>query len=168
MVATTPPPFRYLRLPDDLELLAAVGRVALRHGHLELILRRTVKTLTEVSVEEGDAATARDSPSALRKRIKTLARRRLGECQALVKLQALLHQSERVTRKRNDFLHGYWAHELDGSPGRVGDDGWSALPTVAQLDELAKQIELVTNTLNAARLDEGFLSEALKNARNRP
>jgi hypothetical protein len=158
---------RWLRLPDDRDLLAAVGRVALAHSHLEFMLRRTVKTLAGVTLEEGDAATARDSPSFLRKRIRTLAKRRLGESQALVKLQALLQRSERVTKKRNDFVHSVWAHELDGEPGRVTEDGWSKLPTVADLDALVNDIGAITSELSTARLEDGWLYEAIARA-NRP
>ena len=39
-------------VPDNTELLAAFGEVALRHEHLNHILRMTIKTLARLSIDE--------------------------------------------------------------------------------------------------------------------
>jgi hypothetical protein len=44
--------FRYLLLPSDTKLVAAFGRVALAHAHLDHVIRMTLKTLTGVSMQE--------------------------------------------------------------------------------------------------------------------
>jgi hypothetical protein len=148
-------------VPDDKDLLAAFGEVALRHEHLNHILRMTIKTLARLSIDEALDATTYDGSRQLRERIRKLARQRLGEGEPLLKTQALLERCRRVTEKRNEFIHGVWAKELDGEPmRRMPDHTWHALPTVADLIVLGREIENITAELNTARLD-GFLSEAL-------
>ncbi len=57
-------------VPQDRDLLAEIGEVALRHEHLNHILRMTIKTLARLDVNEALDATAYDSSSQLRDRIK--------------------------------------------------------------------------------------------------
>jgi hypothetical protein len=148
-------------VPDDKDLLAAFGELTLRHEHLTHILRMTIKTLAELEITEALDATAYDGATRLRDRIKTLARQRLGEGVSLLKLQALLEQCRRVSERRNDFIHSIWGKELDGEAFRQSSDhSWLPIPTVVELKSLGGEIEVLTNTLNTARL-EGFLSEAL-------
>lgn len=148
-------------VPADKDLLAAIGKVALRHEHLNHILRMTIKTLARLEIAEALDATAYDSSAQLRERIKKLARQRLGEGEPLLKLQALLERCKRATEKRNDLIHSVWGKELDGEPARKGlGDEWRPLPTVEELNGLAEVILQITSQLNEARL-EGFLHEAL-------
>jgi hypothetical protein len=150
-----------LHIPEDKELLAAFGEVALRHEHLNHILRMTIKTLARLTLEEALDATSYDGSRQLRERIRKLARQRLGEGEPLLKLQALLERCKRATEKRNQLVHCVWAKELDGEPQSRGPDHqWQPLPTVEELSALAKELQLLTDSLNTARLD-GFLSEAL-------
>ena len=154
-------------VPDDQTLLAAFGEVALRHEHLTHILRMTIKTLAELSPEEALDATAYDAARQLRERVRKLARQRLGEGIALLKLQAILERCGRLTTRRNELMHNVWAKELDGEPIRRGPDhNWYPLPTVTDLKALAEDIRALTEELNGARL-HGFLSEALA-IRNSP
>jgi hypothetical protein len=148
-------------IPSDKDLLAAIGEVALRHEHLNHILRMTIKTLARLDIDEALDATAYDSSSQLRERIKKLARQRLGEGEPLLKLQALLERCKRATEKRNDLVHSVWGKELDGEPARKGSGHeWRPLPTATELHDLAENISQLTSQLNEARL-EGFLHEAL-------
>lgn len=148
-------------VPDDKDLLAAFGEVTLRHEHLNHILRMTIKTLARLTPEEALDATAYDGARQLRKRIRKIARKRLGEGETLLKLQALLERCKRATDKRNELIHGIWAKELDGEPlRRAADHTWHPLPSAKELLELAEELRTLTETLNGARL-EGFLSEAL-------
>lgn len=148
-------------VPTDKDLLAAIGEVALRHEHLNHILRMTIKTLARLEVNEALDATTYDSASQLRERIKKLARQRLGEGEPLLKLQALLERCKRATEKRNDLIHSVWGQELDGDPARKGaGHEWRSLPTVAELHELAEDLARLTAQLNEAR-SQGFLHAAL-------
>jgi hypothetical protein len=152
-------------VPEDTALLAGFGEVALRHEHLNHILRMTIKTLGRLRPQEALDATAYDGSRQLRERIRKLARQRLGEGEALLKLEALLERCRRVTDKRNELTHGIWAKELDGEPMRRGtDQNWYPLPTVDELKALANQTWLLSDELNTARLD-GFLSQALAKRR---
>lgn len=148
-------------VPEDKELLAVFGEAALVHEHLNHILRMTIKTLAQLTPEEALDATSYDGSRQLRERIRKLARQRLGEGEPLLKLQALLERCKRATEKRNELVHCVWAKELDGEPQRRGPaHEWQPLPTIKELFALVKEIQELTATLNAARL-EGFLSEAL-------
>jgi len=147
-------------VPDDQELLAAFGEVALRHEHLNHILKMTIKTLANLSPEEAVDATMYDGSRKLRDRIRRLAMQRLGEGEPLLKLQALMGKCERVTEKRNKLVHGLWAQELDGDAQVRGAGGTRPLPSTTELRELANEIQELTNKLNSERL-EGFLKTAL-------
>ncbi len=87
----TPPEARPTHaLPDDRELLAAIGRIALTQGQLDNALRMTVKDLAGVTQEEALDATVRQGPRDLRERVRKLGRKRLGEGPTLDRLDALL------------------------------------------------------------------------------
>ena len=148
-------------VPEDKDLLAAFGEISLRHEHLNYILRMTIKTLARLEVAEALDATAYDSASRLRERVRRLARQRLGDGEALLKLQAILEQCKRATEKRNELIHGVWGKELDGEPFRRGSDHtWQPLPTIVELKSLGDELQTLAAHLNHARL-EGFLAEAL-------
>jgi hypothetical protein len=154
-------PFIVFHIPDNPALLQAVGVVALRHAHLDHTLKMTIKTLTGVSVGEALAATEYESSSSLRDRIRRLAKRAIGDGTALVRLQALMTRCKSATEKRNELMHSIWGRELDGDPQVRGSDGWRPLPTVEELETLARSIKSLTFELNNERL-EGFLAEAMK------
>ena len=153
--------FMMLHVPSNKDLLAAIGEVALRHEHLNHILRMTIKTFARLEVDEALDATAYDSSSQLRDRIKKLARQRLGEGEPLLKTQALLERCKRATEQRNELVHSVWGQELDGEPARKGSGNqWRPLPTVQDLQNLAAEIMQCTGELNEARL-AGFIHHAL-------
>lgn len=158
-----PPPMITLDIPKDPEWLAAVGAVALRHAQLDHILRMTVKSVTGISVAEAWDALARVQSGELRRRVSKLARARIGDGAPLLKLQALLERCERATRRRNDLMHNICASELDGEYKLKTDDHrWRDLPPAEQLGALATEIAELTRELNEARLDGGYLHEALE------
>src|SRR3989344_993993 len=149
-------------VPQDQQLLAALGEVTLRHEHLNHILKMTIKSIARLTPAEAVDATQYDSSRTLRERIRKLARQKLGEGEPLLKLQALLARAGRLTEQRNVLTHGLWAKELDGDPGVMGAPGeLRPLPLVDELKSLSKEIEALTEELNLARL-EGFLKIALE------
>lgn len=148
-------------VPDDQELLAAFGEVALRHEHMNHILKMTIKSLAGLTPAEALAATKYEGSGQLRERIRKIARKRLGEGTPLLKLQAILTNCEKLTEKRNELVHGLWAQEIDGDAHvRDAHGNTRPLPTAQELRELAKEIEQLTNHLNYERL-EGFFRQAL-------
>jgi hypothetical protein len=149
-------------IPEDRELLAAIGEVMLRHEHLNHILKMTIKSIANLSPAEAIDATKYDGSYALRQRIRKLARKKLGEGEPLLKLQALLTRAERLTEKRNELTNVLWAEELDGDPGIMGAPGeLRPIPSIEELKDLSKEIEALMKELNSARLD-GFLKNALE------
>jgi hypothetical protein len=149
-------------VPKDQALLAAFGEITLRHEHMNYILKMTIKSLAAITPAEALAATKYESSRQLRDRIKTLARKVLGDGAALLKLQALVQTCEALTEKRNNLVHGLWAKEPEGDAHiRDAHGNERRLPTVDELRALAKEIERHTQHLNVERL-EGFLAKALK------
>jgi hypothetical protein len=148
-------------IPEDKELLAAFGELTLRHEHMNHILRMMVKTLSGITVQDALDATVFESASSLRERVRKLAKQRLGEGAALLKLQALVERCRHLTEKRNEFVHSVWAKQLDGEPLRSDrNEGWVPLPSTDELAHLSQQVLSLTNEMNYARL-EGFLFQAL-------
>lgn len=151
-------------LPDDTLVLAAVGKIALRHGQLDYSLKMAVKTLADVTIAQALNATERQSSKELRERVRRLARKRIGEGGALVKLDDILERARKATDKRNALLHQLWAHELDGGPVvKTGAGEFVPIPTTQELEAVADELVQVARDLNVARLD-GFLRDAIYSA----
>jgi hypothetical protein len=104
----------------------------------------------------------RESSSALRGRIRKLAKQRLGEGTPLLKLQALLERAQRCTARRNELLHSVCGREIEETAAQLrnNDHTWKSYPNVSELNDLATELDAVTNELNEARL-EGFIRRAM-------
>jgi len=149
-------------VPEDQQLLAVLGEISLRHEHLNHVLKMTIKTIVGLTPEQAIDATKYDGSRTLRDRIRKLARKKLGEGEALLKLQALLTRANRLTDKRNELTHGLWAEELDGDPGVIGAPGeLLPIPSYEVLLNLANELKILTEEINGERL-EGFLKNALE------
>jgi hypothetical protein len=153
----------YPGLPDDPKVLAAIGKIALRHGQLDNALKMVIKDLTGTTIQEALDATERQGSRDLRERVRKLARKRIGEGNVLVRLDAILERSRRATMRRNDLLHGLWAYELDVGPviSTRGHE-FIAIPTVNELESVADELNQIAMDLITAR-NEGFLRDALSN-----
>lgn len=148
-------------VPEDKNLLAAMAEVTLRHEQLHHVLKMTVKSIANLTVEEALESARFIGAKPLRDRVKILAKKRLGESPPYLKLEAILSRARRLSDKRNCFVHGLYAKEMDGDPGILGAPGEiEPLPTVEELKQLASDLESLTNELNHERL-EGFLKHAL-------
>jgi hypothetical protein len=156
----------YLHIPNDPAVVAALGRIAIRHGQLDYILRMTIKSLAGISIKDALDATARLGSRDLRLRVGKLAKQRLGDGEALLRLEAILQRAAKATDKRNEVLHSLWAHELDGAPVIRNEDDHSfrAIPTPIELDDVADNLAAIATELNDTRL-RGFLFEALAKKR---
>jgi hypothetical protein len=149
-------------VPKDQALLAAFGKMALCHEHMNYSLKMTIKTLAAIPLADALKQTEYRGSSYLREQVKKHARKALGEGAALRKLQGLMDTCAALTEKRNNLVHSFWANELDGR-ARISDARGNErpLPTVAELRALAKEIENHTKHLNWERR-EGFLAKALQ------
>lgn len=147
-------------LPQDQSILAALGAVTIRSGQLDYCLRMTICSITDIGRDAVFTATARQSSSALRDRVRKLAKRRFGESQTLLLLDALLSRARCATEKRNQMIHCLWAHEIDGDPVIADHDHkFSEAPSAADIEALASEIETITYDFIKAR-KEGFLCSA--------
>jgi len=72
-------------VPENQELLAALGEVTLRHEHLNHILKMTIKSLTDLTIAEALDATQYEGTRQLREWIRKLARKRFGASDAHLK-----------------------------------------------------------------------------------
>src|SRR5262249_27341514 len=114
-----------------------------------------------LSIEEAINATERQNSRELRERVRKLARRRFGEGEVLVKLDAILTRARRATEERNRLPHGLWAHELDGDPVyRPHGHEFQPIPPANNLDAFADDLYRIGGALPVARL-KGFLHAAL-------
>ena len=106
--------------------------------------------------------------SALRERVRKLARQRIGEGPALCKLDALIERARRASERRNRLLHDTWAGDANGDLKIRDDEGTRRpIPSAHDMDQLASDIYAITGELNSARL-EGFLADALRQRPVRP
>ena len=66
-------------LPQNPEIRAAIGAVAVRHGQLDYALRMTVKSISGIGMEPALDATEGMSSHELRRLIRKMARKKLGD-----------------------------------------------------------------------------------------
>lgn len=155
------PEFLTMRLPSDEQLLSAAGRVALQHGHLDFMLKMTIKTLLNLERQEAIDGLAYVGSRELRQRVGRLARKRFGDGDTFIKLSAIIQRASLLTEKRNKLVHGLWVSDLDGAPYIEAEGGErEPLPSPDELNSLAEQIGQLAGELNHARL-KGFLHLAL-------
>ena len=105
-----------LELPSEETVLGAVGHVAIRHGQLTNVLKMTVKSILGLPVREALDGTARQSFRELKRRVRHLAKQRIGDGTALICLDALLQRAQLMTDRRNDFIHSLWSKDAQDNP----------------------------------------------------
>jgi hypothetical protein len=150
-----------LKLPTHTGLLAAAGRVALAHAHLEHVLRMMVKSLARVPIADAMLATQSDSAQELRRRVRKLFKKVTTDQAELVKLDALLGDGANLARKRNALIHRPWVELPDGKLAVKDDDhNWGDPPSEKELADLADRIYGLALNLNDERLG-GFIKAAL-------
>jgi len=156
------PSFYIFGMPSP-STVRALGRVAIRQSQLDQMLRMTFKILAELPARQALDETLRDGSKKLRKRIRKLAKDRLGEGVAFASLQKLLKRAENATDQRNDVIHGVCGREVDDTIPQLllnDDHSMRPFPTAEELDDLAAELVAITKELNEARL-EGFISTAM-------
>jgi len=153
-------------VPDDPVLLAAIGKIAVRHGQLEYCLRMTIKSLTGADVGKSLRETELKNFKELRCRVKKEARQRIGDNNAVANLLTILDRARAATDRRNEWLHGFWC-KRNGVPGVRIERGKKPrasdlrpIPTVSDLEKLASELDQLADELNFARTN-GFIRDAL-------
>jgi hypothetical protein len=167
MKSSTETRFIYFHLPDP-DHLAAIGGVSVCHGHLDHMLRMTIKTLSDLPLDEALLATERDGSSELRDTVKRLGRMQLGKGTVpFLKLCALLEKCRQATERRNEIVHAIVGTELDGAHVvKTSSNDWEQLPALDDINALAIEIQRLASDLNHARR-HGFLAAALAARRSK-
>jgi len=151
-------------VPKNPEILKAIARVTLRHNQLDEMLVYTIKSVANVTIEQAFGATLYQGSKTLRERVNKLARQRLGEGPALIKVQDLMERCALATLKRNELVHNVWSKDAAGGKPRVlhaAERRFKKPPTAKVLNELADELLKLVAELNHERL-HGWLDEALK------
>jgi hypothetical protein len=151
-------------VPDDPALLAALGEISIKHGHLDHILKMMLLTFTGVRPQEAMDATARESSWSLRKQVRKAAETKLGmDIPTLVRVKALLGRCNRITKRRNALIHILCGKDQDGNAVAATEDLqiWNPFPTVPDLNTLSADMQKLIDELMKARGLWGFISVAL-------
>jgi hypothetical protein len=75
-------------------------------------MRNVARALTGLNDRDTPDGGERQGSAALRKRVRKLARQKLGEGEALRSLDELLKRARLATERRNNLLHGVWGFEF--------------------------------------------------------
>jgi hypothetical protein len=153
-------------MPEDKDLQAAVGRLAIRHGQLDHILRMMLKSIDDITAEEAWSRTGRMTSSLLCQCVRKAAKAAIGESDAYLHLDALLIEAAGATDERNKSMHVLWALGDDGEQQyRPRGGPREPVPTAFQLDVIADRLDSVARRLNHARR-HGVLKDALVQKRS--
>ena len=149
-------------IPSDRNLYAAVGKVALAHGHLELVQKFLIRNLAGMGMVEALQSTQFSRISDVQKTVKKLANRRQLPEEIVLRLNALLNRATLLSRERNKLLHTAIQMDRRGQIFQKRDDHtWGPAPSVADLDRLSKKIIQLSNEINEERLT-GFIHRACR------
>lgn len=147
---------------DNDELMAAAGRMFVRHSNLDYQLKMTIRKLTGVTPEEARRAFAYLGSKELRKLVNVHATKVLGNSRALIKVQALFKECQEATDRRNEYVHMIWAKEFGGEKSHLfGPDGkLKPFPNERALNKLDAEIARLVEALRDA--SHGFIDQAMK------
>lgn len=136
--------------------------VTVCHAHLDYMLQMTIKTVAGLTAVEAQAATADQTSSEMRKRLRQLAKQRLGEGVPLCKLDALLSRARDATYERNRLVHGLCIADKEGKLHLKGKGAKAeTYPDALKFIGLVEEITQIVSDLDHCRR-KGFLKEALE------
>jgi hypothetical protein len=145
---------------------APVGRIAIRHGQLDQMLRMTLKSIDDITTEEAWSRTGRMTSGLLCQCVRKAAKAAIGEGDAFMQIDALLIEAAGATEEINKIMHALWTFGEDGEhQNRPRGGPRQPAPTAFQLDVIANRLNAVAERLNHARR-HGLLKEALEQRRS--
>lgn len=136
-------------LPDD-EIALTVGRITIRHGQLDHVMRLAIKRMLGISIDDpGYASATKGMSKDLREKVmKRASERYVDEPEKLELMESLLDQAESVTRIRNRLTHSVWM-QVEGQPPMMYDkDGRYSIPTIGELQVIERQLDIMQRVLN--------------------
>lgn len=150
-----------MRLPTDDAVLKAVGQVAIAHGHLEYVIRMTIRSLIGMTVTQALDATQYVSMRDLRDYVRKLFQKKTTDRELRLRMNALLTEAERLTDSRNGLIHRTWGESPDGTLVIKGDDhSFGPSPTVEELNEIVTNIYDLIRRINNERM-YGFIDQVV-------
>jgi hypothetical protein len=147
--------------PPEQAVLQAIGIVAIRHSEHEDALRMLLRTFLHQDAQEARQRFAYMGPRILREKVAEIGRAIFGPGEVLDQLAVLLARSEQLSKQRNEWVHAlYGVDWLDRPLRREKSGKWVEQPTQEQLNELATQIDALTQEIRHAR-SHGFMAQPL-------
>lgn len=149
-----------LGIPTEPALLQALGRLAVAHGNLEMVQIMCLKTLNGLAPDEALEQLRGKRAADIRDRIQKIVAERIGpgEKAAAKELKELLLDARCASRRRNEYLHRFWAcRGADAWVTSPDESLWEPLPAVEVIEDLTRFILATTARLNAERFDGGLL-----------
>src|SRR4051812_17655431 len=103
--------------PGD-DILCELGRLQIRHSHLDHTLRLAIKRMLDISVDDpGYWNETRERAAVLRARARELINERYGNDDETVGvLNKVLDDAETATTLRNRLLHSVWMKAPGAEP----------------------------------------------------
>lgn len=146
-----------LTIPNRPGLVEALGRLAMAHTHLEVILKYTFKTLSGLSVQEAFAQMSKNRTSFVRKRIRRLFLEKQPTRAEIDHLELVLERAKALSAKRNELFHRAWVESPAGEPLlKAEGTSWDSASTEAEVECLASALVELNEQLNNERL-HGFI-----------
>jgi hypothetical protein len=135
-------------VPDD-DILRELGRLQIRHSHLDHTLRLAIKRMLGISIDDlGYWNETRGMAAGLRARARELITDRYGDDHDMADtLNKVLDDAEAATTLRNRLLHSVWMEAPGGEPVLHDRDNTLKihvgfqLPTVGEIASVCERVE---------------------------
>lgn len=141
-------------VPDD-DILRELGRLQIRHSHLDHTLRLAIKRMLGISIDDpGYWNETRGMASELRTRARERIAERYSDQNMADTLNKVLDDAEAATSLRNRLLHSVWMTAPGEGPVLHDRDstlkihvGYQ-LPTAAEIASVSERIHVIQRVLN--------------------
>src|SRR5688572_29280731 len=142
-------------VPDD-DILCELGRLQVRHSHLDHTLRLAIKRMLGISIDDpGYWNETRGMTAGLRARARELIAERYGDDDEMAgTLNKVLDDAEEATNLRNRLLHSVWMKAPEGEAVLHDRDNTLKmhvgyrLPTVEQIASVCERVDRIQRVLN--------------------
>jgi len=142
-------------VPGD-DILCELGRLQVRHSHLDHILRLAIKRMLGISIDDpGYWNETRGMAAELRARSRELIAERYWDDDDMAgALNKVLDDAEEVTNLRNRLLHSVWMKARGGEPVLHDRDSTLKihvgfqLPTVGEVASVSERVGRIQRVLN--------------------
>jgi hypothetical protein len=142
-------------IPED-DILRELGRLQIRHSHLDHTLRLAIKRMLGIPIDDpGYWNETRGMAAGLRDRARELIAERFSSKDDVADtLNRVLDDAELATTSRNRLLHSVWMKGADGKAVLHDRDNASKkhvgfhLPSGAEIASLSERIERIHRVID--------------------